>query len=111
MRRATISDVAARAGVSTATVDRVLNGRAGVTAANRQRVQAAAKALGYLPTDDLVTLPSRPAHLEFFLPLGRSEFMHNLAGTIRDFAANLPLVASCTIHAVDGLSPAAMVAA
>ncbi|WP_431298828.1 LacI family DNA-binding transcriptional regulator [Tabrizicola sp. BL-A-41-H6] len=111
MRKATITDIATRAGVSTATVDRVLNGRAGVSAANRQRVQMAAKALGYLPSEGMLALPSRPAHLEFFLPLGRSEFMRNLAGTIRDFAADLPLVASCTIHEVDGLSPQALVAA
>jgi LacI family transcriptional regulator len=111
MRKATITDIATRAGVSTATVDRVLNGRAGVSAANRQRVQAAAKALGYLPSEGMLTLPSRPAHLEFFLPLGRSEFMQNLANTIKDFAADLPLVASCTIHEVDGLTPQALVAA
>jgi LacI family transcriptional regulator len=111
MRKATITDIARRAEVSTATVDRVLNGRPGVSAANRQRVNMAAKALGYLPTEDKVTLPSRPAHLEFFIPFGRSEFMHNLANTIRDFAAHLPLVASCTIHPVDGLSPEALVKA
>ena len=111
MRKATIADIAARADVSTATVDRVLNGRAGVSSSNRQRVLLAAKALGYLPVEDKVTLPSRPAHLEFFIPFGHSEFMHNLADTIRDFAANLPLVASCTIHALDGLSPEALVSA
>jgi LacI family transcriptional regulator len=111
MRKATIADIAARAGVSTATVDRVLNGRAGVSAANRQRVNMAALAVGYLPSDDKVTLPSRPAHLEFFIPFGRSEFMHSLAKTIGDFAADLPLVASCTIHSVDGLSPQALVKA
>ncbi len=111
MRKATIIDIAARAEVSTATVDRVLNGRPGVSAANRQRVNMAAKALGYLPTEDKVILPSRPAHLEFFIPFGRSEFMQNLASTIRDFATNLPLVASCTIHPVDGLEPAALVKA
>ncbi|MEO6300141.1 MAG: LacI family DNA-binding transcriptional regulator [Paracoccaceae bacterium] len=111
MRKATITDIATKACVSTATVDRVLNGRAGVSAANRQRVYTAAKALGYLPTEDKVTLPSRPAHLEFFIPFGRSEFMQNLANTIRDFCAHLPLVASCTIHPVDGLSPEALVKA
>ena len=108
MRKATIADIAGLAELSTATVDRVLNGRAGVSAANRQRVNTAAKALGYLPTEEKITLPSRPAHLEFFIPLGRSEFMHNLAATIRDFAADLPLVASCTIHTIDGLYPAAL---
>ncbi len=111
MRKATIRDIAQSADVSTATVDRVLNGRTGVSAANRQRVYLAARVLGYLPTEDKVTLPSRPAHLEFFIPFGHSEFMHNLAVTIRDFASHLPLVASCTIHAVDGLSPEALVAA
>ena len=111
MRKATIADIATKAEVSTATVDRVLNRRGGVSAANRQRVYAAAKALGYLPTEDKVTLPSRPAHLEFFIPLGHSEFMHNLANTIRGFAAHLPLVASCTIHSVAGLSPEALVKA
>ena len=111
MRKATITDIAARAEVSTATVDRALNGRGGVSAANRQRVFMAAKELGYLPTEDKVTLPSRPAHLEFFIPFGRSEFMHNLASTIRDFAAHLPLVASCTIHPLAGLSPEALVKA
>jgi AcrR family transcriptional regulator len=34
MGRATITDIARRAGVSTATVDRVLNDRAGVAAAD-----------------------------------------------------------------------------
>jgi LacI family transcriptional regulator len=111
MRKATITDIAAMADVSTATVDRVLNGRRGVSAANRQRVNIAAKALGYLPTEDKVTLPSRPAHLEFFIPLGRSEFMHSLAATIREFAASLPLVASCRINPIDGLSPNALVRA
>ena len=111
MRKATITDIANMAEVSTATVDRVLNGRPGVSAANRQRVNMATKALGYLPTEDKETLPSRPAHLEFFLPLGRSEFMHNLAATIREFAASLPLVASCRIHSIDGLSPSALVKA
>jgi len=111
MRKATITDIATRAEVSTATVDRVLNGRAGVSAANRQRVNMAAKALGYLPSDEQVALPSRPAHLEFFIPYARSEFLQNLANTISDFAANLPLVASCAIHAVDGLSPEALVRA
>ena len=109
MRKATITDIAHLAKVSTATVDRVLNGRPGVSAANRQRVSAAARALGYPPAEGKITLPSRPAHLEFFIPLGRSEFMHNLATTVREFTANLPLVASCTIHAIDGLSPAALV--
>lgn len=48
MRRPTIGDVAARAGVSTATVSRVLNGGA-VTEATAARVLAAVDRLGYTP--------------------------------------------------------------
>jgi DNA-binding LacI/PurR family transcriptional regulator len=43
----TIADVARQAGVSTATVSRVLNGSAAVTADTLERVQAAITALGY----------------------------------------------------------------
>ncbi|GAA2425030.1 LacI family DNA-binding transcriptional regulator [Actinomadura vinacea] len=45
--RVTISEVAERAGVSTATVSRVLSGRGQVSAEMRRRVQHAADALGY----------------------------------------------------------------
>ncbi|GAA1687802.1 LacI family DNA-binding transcriptional regulator [Kribbella yunnanensis] len=45
----TISDVAARAGVSTATVSRALNGKATVDPALAARVQQAATELGYQP--------------------------------------------------------------
>ena len=43
---ATIADIARQAGVGTATVDRVLNGRPGVNAETTQKVMAAVKALG-----------------------------------------------------------------
>jgi LacI family transcriptional regulator len=45
--RVTISDVAARAGVSVATVSKVLNGRYGVSAATTARVQAVINDMGY----------------------------------------------------------------
>jgi LacI family transcriptional regulator len=46
-RRVTIGDVAARAGVSVATVSKVINGRYGVAAATLARVQAVIDELGY----------------------------------------------------------------
>ena len=46
-RRPTIRDVAAAAGVGPATVDRALHGRAGVSAALRERIARAALALDY----------------------------------------------------------------
>jgi DNA-binding LacI/PurR family transcriptional regulator len=44
---ATLNDVAARAGVSVASVSKVLNNRAGVSSENRVRVQKAMEDLGY----------------------------------------------------------------
>jgi DNA-binding LacI/PurR family transcriptional regulator len=49
-RTATIRDVAARAGVSTATVSRALRGGVGVDPATRARVEAAARELRYRPS-------------------------------------------------------------
>ncbi|MCA1588178.1 MAG: LacI family transcriptional regulator [Chloroflexi bacterium] len=48
--RATIADVAARAGVSTATVSRVLSGPGSARAPTRERVLAAARELDYRPS-------------------------------------------------------------
>ena len=45
----TISDVAAKAGVSPSTVSRVLNDRPGISEETRSKVLAAAKELGYFP--------------------------------------------------------------
>ncbi|MFI5732296.1 LacI family DNA-binding transcriptional regulator [Kribbella sp. NPDC051587] len=49
MQRVTITDVGAAAGVSPATVSRVLNGTAKVDAALADRVQTAVRTLGYRP--------------------------------------------------------------
>ncbi len=111
MRKATIPDIARKASVSTATVDRALNGRGGVSAANRQRVLRAAKELGYLPLEGTVPMPSRPAHLEFFIPFGSNMFMRDVARSITEFASSLPPVASCNITALDGIGPDAIVPA
>jgi LacI family transcriptional regulator len=111
MGRTTIPDIARTAGVSTATVDRALNGRAGVSAANRQRVLRAARDLGYLPSEGMFPLPSRPAHLEFLIPMGQNAFMRDIARAITEFAATLPLVASCNVVMIDGIGPDAIMPA
>ena len=49
VRRVTIRDVAARAGVSTGTVSKALNGQGKLRAETRGRVAAAAKELGFAP--------------------------------------------------------------
>lgn len=111
MGRATIDDIARRAGVSTATVDRALNARAGVRPANRQRVLEAARDLGYLPSAGTVILPSHPAHLHFLIPFGHNEFMAEVSRAISHFAADLPLVASCTITELGGIGAEALISA
>lgn len=103
--KATISDIARRSGLSTATVDRVLNARAGVRAANRHRVFKAAQELGYLPSEGAVVVPSRPAHLEFMIPFDGNEFMHEVRLAIESFAAASPLVAECRVHITGGIGP------
>jgi LacI family transcriptional regulator len=111
MSRATIADIARIAQVSTATVDRVLNGRQGVSAANRVRVMRAARELQYLPVEGATVLPTRPAHLEFFLPRGRQAFLRDVGLRLEEFASTLPLVASCRVHDVPDLSPQSLAAA
>jgi len=49
-RAVTIRDVAARAGVSRQTVSRAINGKGEISAATRERVLAAVRALGYRPS-------------------------------------------------------------
>lgn len=111
MGRTNIADISRKAGVSTATVDRALNGRRGVSPANRQRVLKAARELGYLPSEGMVILPSRPAHLEFLIPFGHNAFMHDVIESITDFAASLPLVETCRIIPLDGIGPEALLPA
>jgi LacI family transcriptional regulator len=108
MAGANISDIAKAAKVSTATVDRALNGRAGVSAANIQRVLTAARDLGYLPSEGMIILPSRPTNLEFFIPAGQNAFLSEVASILAQFAESLPLVGTCRVHLVSGIGPLAM---
>ena len=61
-RSATISDVARRAGVSTATVSRVISGSTTVRATTRAGVLAAVEALGYRPSGVARSLKLRTTH-------------------------------------------------
>lgn len=82
-RRATVHDVARQAGVSLATVDRVLNGRSGVRAATIDKVEAAIAALGF--TRDLsasLMARARDLRLVFIIPAGSNEFMTGLAEAV-----------------------------
>lgn len=82
-RRATVHDVARAAGVSLATVDRVLNGRPGVRAATAEKVEKAISDLGF--SRDLnasLMARSRDLSVVFFIPDGSNEFMDSLAAAV-----------------------------
>lgn len=82
-RRATVHDVARQAGVSLATVDRVLNGRPGVRPATAEKVESAIAALDFRRDLSASLLArARDLHVLFILPDGRNEFMANLADAI-----------------------------
>lgn len=82
-RRATVHDVARQAGVSLATVDRVLNGRPGVRPATAEKVETAIAALDFRRDLSASLLArARDLRVQFILPDGRNEFMANLADAV-----------------------------
>jgi LacI family transcriptional regulator len=90
MARATIEDVADKAGVSVATVDRVLNGRAQVRPKNAKLVEAAIRALNYHPDRLAARLAKgREYRFCFVLPKGDNIFMRGLEQEIINHAGHL----------------------
>lgn len=82
--RPTVHDIAASAGVSLATVDRVLNGRPGVRAVTRAKVEAAIRSLGYVRDVAAANLAkSRVYPLVFILPGGENPFMRRLESEVQ----------------------------
>ncbi|KQT53832.1 MULTISPECIES: LacI family DNA-binding transcriptional regulator [unclassified Aureimonas] len=81
--RATLIDVAREAGVSPATVDRVLNNRSGVRTRTRQIVLETAQRLGYIGEEGgtgpaVAHRPGERIDLHFALPAGTNPFMQTL---------------------------------
>ena len=82
--RPTVHDIADKAGVSLATVDRVLNDRPGVRGVTRAKVEAAIAALGYVRDVAAANLAkSRVYPLVFILPQGDNPFMRALEAEVR----------------------------
>lgn len=82
-RRATVHDVARSAGVSLATVDRVLNGRPGVRATTVERVEAAIAEIGFQRDLSASLLArARDLKLTFIIPDSSNEFMASLADAV-----------------------------
>ena len=81
--RSTLTDIAREAGVSPATVDRVLNNRPGVRARTREIVLEMAQRLGYIAEGPNGApprpLPGEVIRLDFALPAGTNSFIKHAA--------------------------------
>ncbi|MGB0683211.1 MAG: LacI family DNA-binding transcriptional regulator [Magnetovibrionaceae bacterium] len=85
MPRPTVRDVADEAGVSLATVDRVLNARPGVRAQTVSRVQKAISKLGYVRDTYAANLArQRDYKFAFLLPKGPSQFVETLKDALAE---------------------------
>ncbi len=87
MGRATVHDVARAAGVSLATIDRVLNRRGGVRAATIEKVEQAISRLDYRRDSAAAMLAKQHEYrLAFVIPTGVNTFLGNLAAEVRRLA-------------------------
>lgn len=86
--RITVHDLARAAGVSLATVDRVLNGRPGVRPATIARVEEAIARIGFRRDLTASMLArARDIRLVFILPEGTNQFMTRLAEAVETIGA------------------------
>lgn len=86
----TVNDIARVAGVSLATVDRVLNGRPGVRNVTIKKVREAIAELGYVRDTAAANLARRRVYnLLFILPRTRNEFVGALERQVSDLANKL----------------------
>ena len=106
--RATLEDVARVAGVSLATVDRVVNRRKGVRENTIARVEAAVARLGYRTDPAAARLARNQSfRFAFILPTGSNSFMVNLTEQVQRTAdgsarpaglSSMSSVSTCSIR-------------
>ncbi|ESW69001.1 LacI family DNA-binding transcriptional regulator [Mesorhizobium sp. M1148] len=106
--RSTLTDIAREAGVSAATVDRVLNNRPGVRARTREIVLEMAQRLGYI-AEGPNGAPPRPSpgeviRLDFALPAGTNSFIKMLHRHIEAQALARPDL-DVHIATIEGFNP------
>lgn len=109
----TVHDIAAKAGVSLATVDRVVNLRSGVREVTKARVEAAIAELGYVRDVAAANLArSRVYPLVFILPNNDNSFMQALRDEVRAAISRGPSErAEITLLEIPPFDAAALVAA
>jgi LacI family transcriptional regulator len=105
--RSRVLDIARRAGVSTATVDRVINRRGGVKPATVQRVLRVAVELDYLEAGSVATQASAvPMQVVFVLPSGVNRWMELLGDYVgRVETQMVPFNVRCRCVHVEGFNP------
>ena len=108
--RTSLHDVARAAGVSLATVDRVLHGRGGVRARTVEHVQAVVERLGYRPDPAAARLARKSrARLVFVLPSGTNTFVDMLDKQVHAVAPWLAEQrAAAVVQRADVFSPDAL---
>ncbi len=92
----TLKTVAEAAGVSIATVDRVLNRREGVRGQTVERVEAAIRQLGYAPSSLAARVQPPASRFAFVLPGGRNPFYDTLEDSLRGCPNGCPSPAPST---------------
>jgi len=112
-RKVRLADVAREAGVSVATVDRVVNGRPGVKPHTQQLIRETMKSLEMpqlsLPASLQVAASMRPLSFDFILPAGPNTFMQNLENAALSAADDTGLDhITIRCHRVTGFNPAAL---
>ena len=86
--RPTVHDIAEKAGVSLATVDRVLNNRPGVKAKTRALVEDAIAEIGYIRDVAAANLARRRLYrFEFLIPNSDNSFLDQLRASVHEVAA------------------------
>ena len=79
MKKPTLNDVASHAGVSYATADRVLNGRANVSEKTAEKVRSAVKYLGYIRNVEAANLSRQKTYrFVFVIPAGKNAFFGHI---------------------------------
>src|SRR5579859_5673633 len=101
-----MADVAAQAGVSVATVDRVLNGRGVVRRDTREAVLEIARRLGYVPA--LESWAVGPARFDVILQGGTNGYLQLLADEIELAASVRSDDLAVAIHRIEPFSPEAL---
>jgi LacI family transcriptional regulator len=90
--RPTVHDIAAAAGVSLATVDRVLNQRPGVRHVTREKVETAIREIGYVRDVAAANLAKgRTYPFVFIVPASDNSFMHRLNAEVQAAVARSPV--------------------